>query len=734
MAIATIDAASPANKQLPPVMFKVGDGTSKFSELDWASALAADVYGWAKQSGITVGISGTGNVVTGLSWDSANSRLLITKGDYVPSNRKINNKALSADITLGAADVGVTETAFPGLNKVGTVTGVKMNGAAKTVGADGVVDLGTVITSHQDISGKQDKIKAGTHITIGSDGVTVNAAWPTASDAGYAGINKTGTITGINMNGASKGTSGVVDLGTVLTEHQAITEGATNGTISVAGTDVKVHGLGSAAYKAEGAFDAAGSATTAANGVLGKSTDGPAANTVYGAKAAAKAAQDTINNYKTSNDAALAGVKATADAAQTSAQVDAKISAHNTSATAHNDIRQSITALSEKVSGRATGYVFKNKSDAKYTAAIGKTGSFVIGDTIYFTDNNIPDQWVVAVNSASPYYTFQDIETEKTNLSGYVNALSGTANSGVVTNITKSGSTITVTSESLAVSAPAASGTALSFIDSVSQAANGKITASKKTVSDATKTSHGLMSGADKTKLDGIAEGANNYELPVASAAAIGGVKPGTTSGKNYGVAVDANGAMTVNVPWTDTKVTSAANHYAPSADSASQLSVDASSTTAATWNTTSMVTGVNIQRDAKGHVTGVTVDSIKMPANPNTNTAHTHTSGVGLVKTGDGGISGTVDYKVALASETLDANAAVSRPAANANRTYPVIADKNGKLATIVPWTDNNTVTTVSTTANGGLKVVKTNNDYKVDIDEDVLFVFDCGSSTVNI
>ena len=468
--------------------------------------------------------------------------------------------------------------------------------------------------------------------------------------------------------------------------------------------------------------------------MLGKSTDGATANTVYGAKAAAKAAQDTINNYKTSNDAALAGVKATAEAAQTSAQVDAKISAHNTSAAAHNDIRQSITALSEKVSGRATGYVFKNKSDAEYTAAIGKTGSFVIGDTIYFTDNNIPDQWVVAVNSASPYYTFQDIETEKVNLSGYVNALSGTANSGVVTNITKSGSTITVTSASLAVNAPVTSGTALSFIDSVSQAANGKITASKKTVSDATQTSHGLMSGADKTKLDGIAEGANNYELPVASAAAIGGVKPGTTSGKNYGVAVDANGAMTVNVPWSDTKVTSAANHYTPSADSASQLSADASGTTAATWNTTSMVTGVNIQRDAKGHVTGVTVDSVKMPANPNTNTAHTHTSGVGLVKTGDGGISGSVDYKVALASETLDANAAVSRPAANANRTYPVIADKNGKLATIVPWTDNNTVTTVSTTANGGLKVVKTNNDYKVDIDEDVVFVFDCGSSTVNI
>jgi hypothetical protein len=34
----------------------------------------------------------------------------------------------------------------------GTITGIKMNGASK--GTSGVVDLGTVITAHQDISGK----------------------------------------------------------------------------------------------------------------------------------------------------------------------------------------------------------------------------------------------------------------------------------------------------------------------------------------------------------------------------------------------------------------------------------------------------------------------------------------------------------------------------------------------------------------------------------------------------
>lgn len=76
---------------------------------------------------------------------------------YVPNTRKINNKALSSDINLSADDVGVTEAAFPGLNKTGTVTAVKVNGTTKNP-VSGVVDLGTVITAHQDISGKQDKL------------------------------------------------------------------------------------------------------------------------------------------------------------------------------------------------------------------------------------------------------------------------------------------------------------------------------------------------------------------------------------------------------------------------------------------------------------------------------------------------------------------------------------------------------------------------------------------------
>lgn len=69
----------------------------------------------------------------------------------------------------------------------------------------------------------------------------------------------------------------------------------------------------------------------------------------------------------------------------------------------------------------------------------------------------------------------------------------------------------------------------------------------------------------------------------------------------------------------TDTKVTSVDNHYTPVKDDTVQLNAVANSSTAATWGTTDLVTGVSLQRDAKGHVTGVTVSSVQMPSDPTT-------------------------------------------------------------------------------------------------------------------
>ena len=68
-------------------------------------------------------------------------------------------------------------------------------------------------------------IEAGT-ITESDPVFTASAAYGISSSDITNWNSKTsnaGTITGITMNGSSKGTSGVVNLGTVLTEHQDIT-------------------------------------------------------------------------------------------------------------------------------------------------------------------------------------------------------------------------------------------------------------------------------------------------------------------------------------------------------------------------------------------------------------------------------------------------------------------------------------------------------------------------------
>ena len=48
VAITVVPAKTGAVVSEPAVLFKVGDGTSTYSQLQFVSALSADVYGWAK--------------------------------------------------------------------------------------------------------------------------------------------------------------------------------------------------------------------------------------------------------------------------------------------------------------------------------------------------------------------------------------------------------------------------------------------------------------------------------------------------------------------------------------------------------------------------------------------------------------------------------------------------------------------------------------------------------------
>lgn len=71
--------------QPPQILFKVGNGTAKFSELPWASAKAADVYEWAKQASLPVTKVGNGNVVAAIEWDEATKGIKFTTASVATS-------------------------------------------------------------------------------------------------------------------------------------------------------------------------------------------------------------------------------------------------------------------------------------------------------------------------------------------------------------------------------------------------------------------------------------------------------------------------------------------------------------------------------------------------------------------------------------------------------------------------------------------------------------------------
>jgi len=92
------------------------------------------------------------------------------------------------------------------------------------------------------------------------------------------------------------------------------------------------------------------------------------------------------------------------------------------------------------------------------------------------------------------------------------------------------------------------------------------------------------------------------------------------------------------------------------------------------------------------------------MPNNPDNNTAHSHSAGVGLTGSGTAGTSGTYSYKVNLVNETAASNAATYE-AGGTSKFYAVQLDKNNKLGVYVPWTDTDTNTHNSHKINSGLK-----------------------------
>lgn len=227
--------------QTQAVRFKIGDGSRTINNLPFAlidydnriTSLESTVNGLGTAAQKDVGFFAT--AAQGTKADNA-----------VPNTRKVNNKALSTDIKLEPSDVGVTESAFPGLKKTGTITGITMNGASK--GTSGVVDLGTVLTSSDNLAklDTENTFTAKQTINSGYGTVSLKTQGYVEIGASYAPKSTIGGLFGfkddstgriyavmprdlgfverIKMNNSSiePGDTGTVDLGTVITAHQDI--------------------------------------------------------------------------------------------------------------------------------------------------------------------------------------------------------------------------------------------------------------------------------------------------------------------------------------------------------------------------------------------------------------------------------------------------------------------------------------------------------------------------------
>ena len=121
----------------------------------------------------------------------------IPKTDLASAVQTSLGKADTALQSIPSEYITETELAAKGYTtNIGTITGIKMNGASK--GTSGVVDLGTVITSHQDISGKLDKTTAASTYLTKTDaattylGISAKAANATKADSAATASSCTG--------------------------------------------------------------------------------------------------------------------------------------------------------------------------------------------------------------------------------------------------------------------------------------------------------------------------------------------------------------------------------------------------------------------------------------------------------------------------------------------------------------------------------------------------------------
>lgn len=235
-------SGSDQHTQPPAIMAKVGNGTAKYSELPWESALAADVYAWAKSAtfgaAVTLTSSGTGDFVKNVT--ISGNTITLTKGNPASTTAKVLNTTATTAQTTAASEaiLGSGTITLHKIAKTGTYSdliGKPTLGTAAAKDADAFETAGAAAAVLGTSSDTSDKATVyGAKAAAAAAQSTANGKYSKPS----GGIPKTDLASAVQTS-----------LGKADSAVQSVVTGSTNGTVSVDGTDVAVKGLGDLAYK-----------------------------------------------------------------------------------------------------------------------------------------------------------------------------------------------------------------------------------------------------------------------------------------------------------------------------------------------------------------------------------------------------------------------------------------------------------------------------------------------------